>query len=132
MGVVGWDFGSVGRCDREKIGSEKVVLNLLANTKIRWLLLWGVEAPGHRVADAFLRLKERGVDANMRVLESASWRPVLKNLRLFDVARFREQIELVNLIGVTVVSKILEATSEVAKKPTTTLSLQAPDNADQT
>src|SRR5258708_11726594 len=132
IAAAGPDLAIAGRCDTENIGIEKVVLNVLANSRIRWLILCGVEAPGHRAADAFLRLKERGVDANMRVLESASWRPVLKNLRLFDVARFREQIELVNLIGVTVVSKILEATSEVAKKPTTTLSLQAPDNADQT
>jgi tetrahydromethanopterin S-methyltransferase subunit A len=131
IAAAGPDLAIAGRCDTENIGIEKVVLNVLANSRIRWLILCGVEAPGHRAADAFLRLKERGVDANMRVLESASWRPVLKNLRLFDVARFREQIELVNLIGVTVVSKILEATSEVAKKPTTTLSLQTPDNADQ-
>jgi tetrahydromethanopterin S-methyltransferase subunit A len=125
----GPDLAIAGRCDTENIGIEKVVLNLLANTHIRWLLLCGVEAPGHRAADAFLRLKERGVDANMRVLESASWRPVLKNLTLFDVARFREQIELVNLIGVTAVSKIVEAAHAAAKKPTATLSFQTPSNS---
>jgi len=129
IAAVGSDLAIAGRCDTENIGIEKVVLNLLANTHIRWLLLCGVEAPGHRAADAFLRLKERGVDANMRVLESASWRPVLKNLTLFDVARFREQIELVNLIGVTAVSKIVEAAHEAAKKPTATLSLPTPSGS---
>ena len=79
---------------------------------------------GHRAADAFQRLKERGVDANMRVLESASWRPMLKNLTLLDVARFREQIEIINLIGVTVVSEIVKAAREAAKRPTTSLSIQ--------
>jgi tetrahydromethanopterin S-methyltransferase subunit A len=121
IAAVGSDLAIAGRCDTENIGIEKVVLNLLANTHIRWLLLCGVEAPGHRAADAFLRLKERGVDANMRVLESASWRPVLKNLTLFDVARFREQIELINLTGVTAISKIVKAAHEAAKKPTATL-----------
>ncbi len=125
------DLAIAGRCDTENIGIEKVVLNLLANSHIRWLLLCGVEAPGHRAADAFLRLKERGVDANMRVLESASWRPVLKNLTLFDVARFREQIELVNLIGVTAVSKIVDAAHEAAKKPTPKLSFQTRGDSDQ-
>jgi tetrahydromethanopterin S-methyltransferase subunit A len=129
--VIGPDLAIAGRCDTENIGIEKVVLNLLANTHIRWLLLCGVEAPGHRSADAFLQLKERGVDANMRVLESASLRPVLKNLTLFDVARFREQIELVNLIGVTAVPKIVEAAQEAAKKPTATLSFQTPSNSNQ-
>lgn len=125
----GPDLAIAGRCDTENIGIEKVVLNLLANTHIRCLLLCGVEAPGHRAADAFLRLKEQGVDANMRVLESASWRPVLKNLTLFDVARFREQIELVNLIGVTAVSKIVAAAQEAAKKPTAALSFPTPGNS---
>jgi tetrahydromethanopterin S-methyltransferase subunit A len=129
IALVGPDLAIAGRCDTENIGIEKVVLNLLANSHIRWLLLCGVEAPGHRAADAFLRLKEHGVDANMRVLESASWRPVLKNLTLFDVIRFREQIELVNLIGVTAVSKIVEASHEAAKKPTATLSFQTPSDS---
>ena len=131
IAAVGADLAIAGRCDTENIGIEKVVLNLLANSHIRWLLLCGVEAPGHRAADAFLQLKERGVDANMRVLESASWRPVLKNLTLFDVARFREQIELVNLIGVTAVSKIVDAAHEATKKPTAKLSFQTRGDSDQ-
>jgi tetrahydromethanopterin S-methyltransferase subunit A len=132
IAATGSDLAIAGRCDTENIGIEKVVLNLLANSHIRWLILCGVEAPGHRAADAFLRLKERGVDANMRVLESASWRPVLKNLTLLDVARFREQIELVNLIGVTGVSKIVEAAHQAAKKPMAALSFQKSSNSDKT
>jgi tetrahydromethanopterin S-methyltransferase subunit A len=124
------DLAIAGRCDTENIGIEKVVLNLLANSHIRWLLLCGIEAPGHRAADAFLRLKERGVDANMRVLESASWRPVLRNLTLLEVARFREQIELINLIGVTAVDEIVKAAREVAKRPTAPLTVQTPNNPD--
>jgi tetrahydromethanopterin S-methyltransferase subunit A len=131
IAAAGPDLAIAGRCDTENIGIEKVVLNLLANSHIRWLLLCGVEAPGHRAADAFLRLKDRGVDANMRVLESASWRPVLKNLTLFDVARFREQIELVNLIGVTVVDEIVEAAHEAAKKPTAPFTVQTLNNSDK-
>ena len=110
-----------GRCDTENIGIEKVVLNLLANRRIRWLVLCGEEAPGHRAADAFLRLKERGVDANMRVLESASWRPILKNLTLLEVARFREQIEVVNLVGTTDLGPILAAVRRCAQTPAPTL-----------
>jgi tetrahydromethanopterin S-methyltransferase subunit A len=131
IAATGPDLAIAGRCDTENIGIEKVVLNLLANSQIRWLLLCGVEAPGHRAADAFLQLKERGVDANMRVLESASWRPVLKNLTLFEVARFREQVEIVNLIGVTAVNKIVEAAHEAAKKPAAALSFQTPSNSDR-
>src|ERR1700740_1452066 len=38
------DLAIAGRCDTENIGIEKVVLNLIANSHIRWLLLCGVEA----------------------------------------------------------------------------------------
>jgi tetrahydromethanopterin S-methyltransferase subunit A len=106
-----------GRCDTENIGVEKVVLNLLANPRILWLVICGTEAKGHRAGDAFLRLKERGVDADMRVLESASWRPILKNLTLLDVAQFRQQIEEVNLIGVTELEGILAAVRDCSHRP---------------
>ena len=106
-----------GCCDTENIGVEKVVLNLLANPRIRWLVICGTEARGHRAGDAFLRLKERGVDADMRVLESASWRPILKNLTLLDVAQFRQQIEEVNLIGVTELEDILAAVRDCCHRP---------------
>lgn len=103
-----------GRCDTENIGIEKVVLNTVTNSHIRWLILCGTEAQGHRAGDAFLRLKEQGVDAKMRVLESAAWRPILKNLTLLDVARFRSQIEIVNLIGTFEPSLILAAAQRCA------------------
>jgi tetrahydromethanopterin S-methyltransferase subunit A len=106
-----------GRCDTENIGVEKVVLNLLANPRIRWLVICGTEAKGHRAGDAFLRLKERGVDVDMRVLESASWRPILKNLTLLDVAQFRQQIEEVNLIGVTDIEGILAVVRDCSQRP---------------
>jgi tetrahydromethanopterin S-methyltransferase subunit A len=65
-----------------------------------------------------LQLKERGVDANMRVLKSASWRPVLKNLTLLHVARFREQIDEINLIGEkdldTILTKVRECSDKAA------------------
>lgn len=106
-----------GRCDTENIGVEKVVLNLIAHPGIRWLILCGIEAEGHRTGDAFLRLKEQGVDANMRVLESASWRPVLKNLTLQDVARFRDQVEVINLVGTTDIDTIIRAVEDAPARP---------------
>ena len=110
-----------GRCDTENIGVEKVVLNLLANPAVRFLILCGVEAKGHRTGDAFLQLKAQGVDTTMRVLESASWRPVLKNLTLVDVARFREQVEVLNLIGETDTAVIAAAVREAAARPVSPL-----------
>jgi tetrahydromethanopterin S-methyltransferase subunit A len=53
----------------------------------------------------------------MRVLESASWRPILKNLTLLDVTQFRQQIEEVNLIGVTDIEGILAAVRDCSHRP---------------
>jgi tetrahydromethanopterin S-methyltransferase subunit A len=53
----------------------------------------------------------------MRVLESASWRPILKNLTLLDVAQFRQQIEEVNLIGTTELEGILAAVRDCSHRP---------------
>ena len=106
-----------GRCDTENIGVEKVVLNILGNPKVRALIVCGTEAEGHCTGDAFLHLQSDGVAANMRVLESASWRPILKNLTLVDVARFREQVTVINLIGVTSPETIAAAAREFAARP---------------
>jgi tetrahydromethanopterin S-methyltransferase subunit A len=106
-----------GKCDTENIGVEKVVLNILANSNIRWLILCGNEAEGHRPGDAFLKLKEFGVDAAMRIQNAASWRPILKNLTMLDVARFRQQVEVANIIGSTELATVLEAVRECAAHP---------------
>lgn len=110
-----------GRCDTENIGIEKIVLNLLAKPSIRWLVLCGNEAPGHRAGDALLHLKENGVDANMRIMKSASWRPVLRNLSMLNVSQFREQVDIINLIGTTQADTILMAANECAMHPVASL-----------
>ncbi len=106
-----------GRCDTENIGVEKVVLNVLANSNIRWLILCGNEAEGHRPGDAFLKLKEFGVDATMRIPNAASWRPILKNLTMLHVARFRQQVEMVDMIGRTELASVLKTVRETASHP---------------
>lgn len=105
-----------GKCDTENIGVEKVVVNILTNRNIRWLILCGHESEGHFSGDAFLKLKEHGTDAAMRVQQASSRRPVLKNLTLLDVANFRQQVEIINLIGCTDSDAVGEAVRECAGK----------------
>lgn len=38
-----------GRCETENIGIEKVILNLLANPRIRWLVICGEDAKDVRL-----------------------------------------------------------------------------------
>ena len=121
-------IGIAGRCDTENIGVEKVVLNILAAPRLRSLILCGTEAQGHRTGDAFRQLKAKGVDANMRVLESASWRPILKNLTLVDVARFREQVQIVDLVGEHDPNVIANAAQNAAAKVSPDLSEFSPES----
>ncbi len=112
MALGGPGIAISGKCDTENIGVEKVVLNILANPNIRWLILCGNDAEGHRPGDAFLKLKDFGVDAALRVQNASSWRPVLKNLTMLHVARFRQQVEIVDMIGRTELASLLKAVRE--------------------
>lgn len=105
-----------GKCDTENIGVEKVVLNILANRNIRWLILCGQESEGHCSGDAFLKLKEHGTDATMRIQQATSRRPVLKNLTMLDVASFRQQVEIINLIGCADTNAVKAAVRECAAR----------------
>lgn len=113
-----------GKCDTENIGVEKVVLNILANGNIRWLVLCGTEPEGHHSGDTFLKLKEHGVDAAMRVQQATSRRPILKNMTMLDVATFRQQVQIVNLVGCTAPTVVLEAVMECADKPLAPLAIE--------
>lgn len=106
-----------GKCDTENIGVEKVVLNILANQNIRWLILCGQESEGHCSGEALLKLKEYGVDASMRVQQATSRRPVLRNLTMLDVANFRRQVEVINLVGCAAPDAVVAAVRECAEKP---------------
>lgn len=105
-----------GKCDTENIGVEKVVLNILANRNIRWLIVCGQESEGHCSGDAFLKLKEYGTDAAMRIQQASSRRPVLKNLTMLDVANFRQQVEIINLIGCADAGAVGAAVRECAAR----------------
>lgn len=107
----------IGKCDTENIGVEKVVLNILANPNIRWLVLCGTEAEGHRSGEAFLKLKEFGVDTAMRVRNAASRRPILNNLTMPDVSRFRRQVDIVNLIGNANPTAVAAAVRDCVARP---------------
>jgi tetrahydromethanopterin S-methyltransferase subunit A len=107
----------VGRCRTENIGIEKLVQNVTATPSIRWLILCGEEARGHSPGEALLRLSQNGVDAAMRIQGATSWRPVLKNLTLKEVSRFRRQVTILDCIGTTDPAAIGEKLRACAARP---------------
>jgi tetrahydromethanopterin S-methyltransferase subunit A len=87
-----------GTVKTENMGMEKVITNIVTNPRIRFLIVCGREEFGHFPADAITALVKNGVDGQMRIIGSRSAIPFLCNLPPAAVDRFREQIELVDLV----------------------------------
>ncbi len=92
----------VGTLHTENLGIERVIKNTLANPHIRFLLLCGEDtqrAVGHLPGQSLESLFRNGVDERARILGARGKRPVLKNVSLAEVQAFRQQVELVCMIG---------------------------------
>ncbi len=100
-------FAIKGKCMTENIGIEKVILNIISNPNIRFLILCGFEVPGHYTGECFKTLKKYGINLDSKRINKAIGPiPILGNLPLKAIERFRSQIEIVDLIGVRDPTKI--------------------------
>lgn len=105
-----------GKCDTENIGIEKIIQNLVSNPRIRWLILCGPEVEGHLPGDTMLKLSRSGVDGRMRVLDAVSHRPVMKNVSLVEIARFREQVQIIDAIACLDTKRTVLLAQELASR----------------
>jgi tetrahydromethanopterin S-methyltransferase subunit A len=88
-----------GTLQTENIGLEKVVCNIVANPNIRYLLLCGSESAGHLTGEAVSALLVNGIDERKRIIGTSAPTPYLFNIPTDSVARFREQIQLINCLN---------------------------------
>ena len=97
---VGLESGAAlsGTIQTESIGIEKLICNIAANPNIRYLVLFGPESPGHQTGDALLMLQENGVDERRRIIGAKALTPYLFNLPTEFIARFRQQVRMINLL----------------------------------
>jgi tetrahydromethanopterin S-methyltransferase subunit A len=97
---VGLESGAAlsGTIQTENIGIEKLICNVVANPNIRYLVIFGPESPGHQTGDALLMLLENGVDERRRIIGAKALTPYLFNLPMEYVARFRQQVRIINLL----------------------------------
>ncbi len=98
---VGLESGAAlsGTIQTESIGIEKLICNIVANPNIRYLVIFGPESPGHQTGDALLMLLENGVDERRRIIGAKALTPYLFNLPMEFIARFRQQVRLINLLN---------------------------------
>jgi tetrahydromethanopterin S-methyltransferase subunit A len=86
-----------GTVQTENIGFEKIICNVIANPNIRYAILTGPESPGHLTGEAFKALLKNGVDEKKRIIDTEAPHPLLYNLPLEYIERFRAQVSLIDL-----------------------------------
>jgi tetrahydromethanopterin S-methyltransferase subunit A len=101
-----------GKCVTENLGIEKIVRNVAANPRVRYLIVCGRESMGHFVDDALESLVSNGTDDEGRIIGAKGGIPVLKNVTREEIERFRKQVEIVNMSGETDIEKIMERVNE--------------------
>lgn len=114
----------VGKTETENIGIDKVIKNTITNPTIKYLLLVGTEPKGHKSGETFLSLSKNGVDEKMRVIGSTAKKPVLRNVSVEEINSFRNQVEVVDMIGCSDENLIVDKIKELASKPKVLISNQ--------
>jgi len=89
----------VGKLETENIGIDKIIKNTIANANLHFLILAGIEPKGHLCGQTLLALAEHGVDEKGRVIGSKGKRPILRNVTQGEIEAFRNQIQMIDLIG---------------------------------
>lgn len=85
-----------GTLQTANIGIEKIICNVVANPNIRYLILGGPESEGHKTGDAIKALFRNGVDDKKRIIGTSGLSAYLYNVPMEFIARFREQVTLVD------------------------------------
>ncbi|MBU6410061.1 MAG: DUF4346 domain-containing protein, partial [Verrucomicrobia bacterium] len=111
------EIAIAGTMQTENLGIERLLQNTLANSNIRFLVLCGGDsrqAIGHLPGQSLMALSHAGVDERMRIIGAPGKRPVLRNVSREAIEHFRRTIEVVDLVGETSVSQILDAAKNCA------------------
>ncbi len=103
-----------GKTETENIGLDKVIKNTIGNPGLRYLILAGRESHGHQSGQTLLALSQNGVDERLRVIGSQGKRPVLRNVSRQEIEAFRQQVQIVDMIGCEDPAAIAARVSELA------------------
>jgi tetrahydromethanopterin S-methyltransferase subunit A len=94
-----------GRLLSENRGIDAMVAYVAGHPELERIVVCGREVKGHRAGQALLSLHKNGVDPKGRIIGAAGPYATLKS-SMGQIGRFREQVELVDLVGVTDLEKI--------------------------
>jgi len=109
-----------GPMKTENLGIEKVMANVISNPNIRYLIICGEEVRGHRSGHSLISLHANGIDDNGRIIGAQGAVPFIENLPIEAIARFRGQVEIIEMMGESdieiIMHKVRELSSQV-KEP---------------
>jgi tetrahydromethanopterin S-methyltransferase subunit A len=108
-----------GPLKTENIGIEKIVANVISNPNIRYIVICGNDIRGHRSGSSLVALKNNGIDKNNRIIDAPGAIPYIENLKEEAIDRFQNQIEIVDLIGVSDINTINKKIDECIRKSPT-------------
>ncbi len=101
----------------ENIGLEKIMTNIVSNPNIRFLILAGAEVPGHISGGSMIALVKNGIDADThKIIGTPGAIPFIENVPPEAVERFRDQIEVIDMIGVEDYGQLNAKVKELAAK----------------
>ena len=104
-----------GKTETENIGLDKLIKNFITNPALRFLIVAGRDAEGHCSGQTLLALAANGVDGKGRVIGSPGKRPVLRNVSLAEINAFRQQVQVIDLIGCENLDEIADRIAALAE-----------------
>ncbi len=110
------DACMVGSCKTENLGIEKIIINTISNSNIRYILVCGNESRGHLSGNTLLAIHKNGIDEQGRIIGSDGAIPFIENIPTEAIERFRQQVELIDRRGLVETGKIQELINEYRSK----------------
>ncbi|MCQ1535902.1 tetrahydromethanopterin S-methyltransferase subunit A [Methanosarcina sp. KYL-1] len=90
-----------GSSKTENLGVEKIIVNTISNSNIRYILVCGAESRGHLAGHSLLAIHANGIDERGRIVGSEGAIPFIENISAEAVERFQQQVVLIDRIGLT-------------------------------
>ncbi|MCK4613968.1 MAG: tetrahydromethanopterin S-methyltransferase subunit A [Thermoplasmata archaeon] len=101
-----------GKMRTENLGIEKVVANVISNPHIRFLIIFGEEIRGHRAGGSLIALHRNGIDEARKIIKAPGAVPYIENIDNPAIERFREQVELIDLLNSTKMDLLMKGIDE--------------------
>jgi tetrahydromethanopterin S-methyltransferase subunit A len=97
-----------GSSKTENLGIEKIIVNIISNSNIRYILVCGTESRGHLAGHSLLAIHANGIDEKGRIIGSEGAIPFIENISKVAVKRFQQQAVLLDRIGLTNPNEIMK------------------------